>query len=480
MLYPKSHKRYIVVSFVIALFICWGNNCRQNIDSGVYDRIKAHIDTIKVINTHEHQRIRKEYKDQNFTFYTVLGSSYLKTDLVSAGAPVFKPEFINKANLDELWDMYGRYLDYCRNTSYYGHFLRGFQVLYGYNAPYFTKEGIASLSEQIAANYSDVDEWYAKAFEKAGFELMITDPYWDPFHIELDPRYFVMALNIDPIVISAGERKRLTVDKETATKSLIEDLYFQHSIYKYAKKDGVAINSLDDYLAYAEKLFQNALNKKPVSIKNSLAYFHSINYEDVPFAVAKELFDKSATSTLSDEEKKAIQDFMFHWIIKKSAESDLPIQIHTGYLAGNANTMENSRPTRLNNLFISYPKVKFVLFHGGYPWIGEFASLGKMFPNVYLDLVWLPQISREAAIRGFDEMLDTVPYNKFFWGGDCSLIEEATGSLEFGKEVAAQVLAARVEGGLMTEEVAKDVALKIFRENAIQFFKLKERLNREF
>lgn len=103
-----------------------------------------------------------------------------------------------------------------------------------------------------------------------------------------------------------------------------------------------------------------------------------------------------------------------------------------------------------------------------------------MFPNVTLDLVWLPEISREAAVIALDEMLDTVPYNKLFWGGDCGFIEESVGSLEFGKDIVAQVLAARVERGLMTDVVARDVALKIFRQNAIDFFKLEERLDREF
>jgi hypothetical protein len=69
-------------------------------------------------------------------------------------------------------------------------------------------------------------------------------------------------------------------------------------------------------------------------------------------------------------------------------------------------------------------------------------------------------------------MLDGVPYNKFFWGGDCQFIEESTGSLVFAKDVVSQVLAARVERGLMTEDVARDVARRIFRQNAIDFFKL--------
>jgi len=174
-------------------------------------------------------------------------------------------------------------------------------------------------------------------------------------------------------------------------------------------------------------------------VKNSMAYSRSLDYEDVSYEVARDLFNKPSAN-LSGEEAKKIQDFMFHWIIQKSIEYDLPIQIHTGYLAGNGNVLDNGKPVKLNNLFLKYPNAKFVLFHGGYPWTGEYAAFGKMFPNVYLDIVWLPQISREEAVHALDEMFDCVPYNKFFWGGDCAFIEESTGSLEFGKEVVAEVL----------------------------------------
>ena len=99
---------------------------------------------------------------------------------------------------------------------------------------------------------------------------------------------------------------------------------------------------------------------------------------------------------------------------QKAIENDLPVQIHTGYLAGNGNILDNGQPIKLNNLFLRYPQAKFVLFHGGFPWTGEVAALGKMFPNVYLDLVWLPQISREEAVSSLDVILDSVPYNKLF------------------------------------------------------------------
>ncbi|MCK4991192.1 MAG: amidohydrolase family protein, partial [Bacteroidales bacterium] len=212
---------------------------------------------------------------------------------------------------------------------------------------------------------------------------------------------------------------------------------------------------------------------------NSMAYSRSLDFEEVSYEVARELYERPS-SGLSEKEAKMIQDFMFHWIIQKSIEYDLPIQIHTGYLAGNGNQLDNGKPLKLNNLFLLYPGAKFILFHGGYPWTGEYAAFGKMFTNVYLDLVWLPQISREEAVQSLDEMLDAVPYNKFFWGGDCAFIEESTGSLEFGKSVVAEVLAKRIDRGLLTEDVAREIILKIFRENAIQVFALEERLDRSF
>jgi predicted TIM-barrel fold metal-dependent hydrolase len=151
----------------------------------------------------------------------------------------------------------------------------------------------------------------------------------------------------------------------------------------------------------------------------------------------------------------------------------MPVQIHTGYLAGNRGWLDNGQPMKLLNLFIKYPEAKFILFHGGYPWTGDYVALGKQFSNVYLDLVWLPQISKTAAIRTLNEMLDAMPYNKIMWGGDVLVIDDAVGSLELAKEVVATVLSERVEKGWMTEEVAMDVAKHIFRENAMDVFRLK-------
>ncbi len=460
----SSGKSYMFITIIIAIAGLSISCAKTKITT--YQQLREYLDTIKVINTHEHQRWFSQYDGHDINFYTLLNHSYLQADLISAGAPRFDTETINKGDLDALWVAYGASLDLSRNTSYYGHFLKGFNILYGYDEPSFNREGLQSLSQMIADHYKNRDDWYEEAFTKAGFEIMFVDQYWAPFNTDLDPRYFALVFNINNLVVATTQR----------TVKYREDAPLSASLYKLADHEGYSIKTLDDYLLFSDHLLRKFLDKKAVCLKNSMAYGRTLYYEDVSYEQANALFLRDSSS-LSPEEKKALEDFMFHWICEKSVEYDLPIQVHTGYLAGNGNNLENGRPTKLNNLFLKYIKAKFSLFHGGFPWVGEFAALGKTFPNVYLDLVWLPQISREAAVRGLDEMLDCVPYNKLFWGGDCHFIEESTGSLEFGKSVVAEVLGKRIERGLLTEEVAKDIALKIFRDNAIQFFKLQEKLN---
>ena len=457
----RRHSAGLVILITALLSFVWLQTGCEKEKSSVRDRLRSHIDTLKIVNTHEHQGLFAQYEGRELNFYSLLAHSYLKADLVSAGAPGLEAERINGGDLSALWKTYGPALDFSRNTSYYSHFLSGFRVLYGYREPYFTEPGIKSLSEKIALNYRNRDAWYAEAFKKAGFEVMFLDQYWAPFHADPDPKYFALVFNINNLVYAAAQR----------TLPPSDDVESRGYVYRLAEKEGYPIKTLDDYLNFAGHLIQLFHDHQAVCLKNSMAYSRTLEYEDVPLERAKTLFARDSSS-LSTAEKKALEDFMFHWIVGKAVEYDLPIQIHTGYLAGNANHLENGRPMKLENLFLKYGKARFSLFHGGYPWTGEFAALGKMFPNVYLDLVWLPQISREAAVRALDEMLDCVPGNKFFWGGDCHVIEESTGSLEFGKDVVAEVLAARVERGLMTEEAAKQIAQGIFRENAVRFFKL--------
>ena len=258
------------------------------------------------------------------------------------------------------------------------------------------------------------------------------------------------------LISEAAENKKITSNKD---------------LLKLMNQEVIVTKNLDDYTNLIDSVLNIFKRAGAVCIKSTLAYARTLEFEDVDYADANAVFNK--TVALNEKDKKQLEDFIFHHIIQRAIALDLPIQIHTGYLAGLRGKIDNGHPMKLVNLFIKYPQAKFMLFHGGYPWTGDFVALGKQFPNVYLDLVWLPQLSKTAAIRTLHEMLDAVPYNKILWGGDVSRIDDAVGSLELGKEVVATVLAERVEKGWMTEELAFDITHRIFHDNAIELFKLK-------
>ncbi len=71
-------------------------------------------------------------------------------------------------------------------------------------------------------------------------------------------------------------------------------------------------------------------------------------------------------------------------------------------------------------------------------------------------------------------MLDCMPYNKIFWGGDCHFIEETIGSLEFGKQTVCEVLAKRIENGQINETTAKEIISAVFGKNASKLYQLRE------
>jgi len=459
-------KRFLFISFMAGITTLAFQKCTSdNEDADLYQSILKFTDGIKVINTHEHQRRPDEFGLDSVNFYHILGQTYLYHDLVSSGLKQLNIQTSGVNDVDELWKQFGDPLNYSRTTSYYGHFIKGFQKLYDFDDLYFTEVNIPTLSAQIVKNYSDYPAWFNWAFQKAGFELIFLDRYWNSLECTIDQNYYAGVIHINEMVMASSNRPASGENLE--------------SIYKKASEEGQTMKTLKDYLNYCDILFQRNVENKAVVVKSSLAYARTIEFQDVSFEDANRLYAKPSGS-LSWKEAVIIQDYLFHWFVKKSIENNLPVQIHTGYLAGSGNHLENSDPLKLSNLIRRYPEANFVLFHGGYPWTSEFIALGKMFSNVYLDLVWLPQISREKAVLALDEMFDCVPYNKIFWGGDCAFIEESTGSLEFGKSVVAETLSKRIKRGLLTEDVALEIAERIFRENAVEVFRLEEILGRSF
>ena len=141
-------------------------------------------------------------------------------------------------------------------------------------------------------------------------------------------------------------------------------------------------------------------------------------------------------------------------LVELSATHDLPFQIHTGH-----GRLQGSNPLLLLDLIEANPKTKFILFHGGYPWVGETGAIVlRHGPHVWVDSVWLPTISPTMARRALHEWLEVMPSDRILWGADCNHAEGIYGATVATRRVLAEVLAEKVDRGDLLEEHARGSA----------------------
>ena len=134
--------------------------------------------------------------------------------------------------------------------------------------------------------------------------------------------------------------------------------------------------------------------------------------------------------------------------------------------AGNWGSMEGCSPAPLAELLQAFRQARFDLSHAGFPYLREGAVLAKTFPNVYLNMSWLHIISPFGARLDLREWLEMVPHNKIIaFGDDLQHVEAVYGHAQMARGNFAWALAAAIEAGVMTEEVALDVARAAFHDN---------------
>jgi len=432
-------------------------------ESELYKRIRAEIETISLIDTHEHLVSEDTRLSQKIDFFYWF-QHYASSDLVSAGMSEQTLEELRDPEqpLDERWAEFAPTWAHVRTTAYGRALLLAARDLFEIDD--INEATYRELSAKISA--SNHNGWYDHVLkERANIDLSILDllEVRDPTPLEeIDRRFFAPVLRVDDFV---------------TPYNIVE-------LRALERKTGVTIHSLNDLLRAIDAAFERAVAAGVVGLKMGQAYRRSLHFEKVARADAERVFNQlgrypvaldvfTQPPPLSWTEVKPLHDYLMHQVIRRAIEHHLPIQIHTGLQEGNGNVLANSNPLHLVNLLIEYREARFDLFHAGYPYQGEMATLGKNFPNAYVDLCWVHVISPWVARQTLHEWIETVPANKIFgFGGDYIFVEGAYAHSRMARDNVAQVLAEKVEVGYLDEGEAVALAHKLLRENAVQFFHL--------
>jgi predicted TIM-barrel fold metal-dependent hydrolase len=135
--------------------------------------------------------------------------------------------------------------------------------------------------------------------------------------------------------------------------------------------------------------------------------------------------------------------------------------------------LSGSSPMHLAPILESHSDVTFDIFHGGYPWVHEVAALAHNYPNVRLNLTWLPQLTTSVAVAALKEWLQVAGGGRrLSWGGDCVLVEEAYGALLAARHTIAKALAELVDEGYAELESAIETARAILHEGGAETYRL--------
>jgi len=426
----------------------------------IYRQLRSEIARIPVIDTHEHIVSEKSRRENPLT---PLSLGYVGCNLCGAGASDEEAEAVENASVDleRAREVFLKYYPFTRTTGYGRAIERTLRDVFGIEK--LDRESFELLREKIRNGVSD--GYYEKWFKgKLNIQAVILDSD-SPDHEEYPP-FFYHSLRQWKYFALADSREDLEKLEELSGVSI-------HS----------AAQMRDAMWAYLENLVKKW---NTVALKNHLAYERSIYFERSSLAQAERAFDlffsrKYAhhasswirTPHLSRGELLPLQNFLVHESLRFAEEFDLAYQIHTGLQAGYTNEITDARPTLLLNLFREYRRVRFMLFHGGFPYCREWGVLGKNFPNVYLDLCWMHIISPATCIQMLDEWLDYVPHNKIFgFGGDLNMAESVYGHLEIARDNIARALAIKVSRSDFDTETALEIAGNMLYHNPRRGFKL--------
>lgn len=429
--------------------------------ASLYESLFAQISQLPVIDTHEHLWWNEEdsYRHETDVLQEYL-SHYLRSDVISAGLRPADLQTVLDPRLPiaQRWAVVEPYWEASRYTGYGRALDLSVRAIYGIDGVRRdTVEALneAFLRERRPGHYRHVLR------DLCNIQTSLLDVW--TFRLEGENDLFRRV----------WQPMNLISLSEPDGRGIIPELEQRH---------GVQIKTLEDWLEAFERELDDVLARYDMRVlKCAIAYRRPLRFEEVEHNRAKALFADTwrdwrragAHEAVMMQFPQELQDYLMHHLMRLASARHLTIQFHTGLLEGNGNTLSNSDPSLLTDLFLKYPDVDFDLFHISYPYQGVACALAKMFPNVFVDMCWAHIISPSACVAALHDFLDAIPYNKISgFGGDYLFADGVYGHLLLSRQNISRVLAQKVEQGVFGEDKALDIARALYYDNPKRIFQM--------
>ncbi len=434
--------------------------------SPVFDRMLAHISTLPVIDCHEHMA-GPRYLMRFTEPITALIAGYLRHDLRSAGADEKTMQMFLDPDVptDTKWPRFEPVWNRTEHTAYAHVTKLILRDVYGVNE--MSLAALRRVGEQLAARDED---FYWNTLDAVNIRVVLADVLgWQPGDFskflsgeQVFPDRWRLLL---PLPLFHVLRQDDTDARDWAGVQRIGGWADRH------------ITSMDEFLEAVFEVFRQAKSRGALGMKDQCAYSRSLHYEVVPRCDAERIFNRllaDPRTVLGWPDARPLDDFLFHQYMRFARELDMPVQIHTGHMAGTYNRVDKANAALFSTVLELHQDVYFDLFHGNWPYMSDMLFLIKNYPNTALDLCWLYIIDPLYAEELLKRALVSVPHAKIHaFGGDYpDCPEYSAASLKIAHQVMAAALTDLIERGWLEEEDACNLAADWLFNGPNRFFKL--------
>jgi hypothetical protein len=253
---------------------------------------------------------------------------------------------------------------------------------------------------------------------------------------------------------------------------------------RYLQESGLAAAppTLD---AYLKNVVTATLERQraagAVAEKFEIAYLRSFDFGDPPRAVVDKIYARwIAGGRPEPAAYKLLQDFLFRYIAMECGRLGMPVHLHVLGAVGSYFSIAGVNPLLLEPVFNDrrLRKTKFVMLHGGWPYVRETAALLQK-PNVYADIscqdILFPPHTQAQWLR---EWLEFVPDKVLFgtdaygFSGDMGWPEAAWIASHDARLALGIALTNMVADGEISSVRAVEIARLVLRGNAEKLYGL--------
>lgn len=419
--------------------------------SARYHEIRAFLDRIPIISTHDHfdgetPRINDPVKFLLSNYYSAdykVALRGMRNRPTGSRSEVFRQVYAKS-----------------RFTSYAKCIETVLRDIYGLDAS-MSDENLAKLGQMLEAKG---DDYYDQIIEKCRIKASIVNlkagaydvtPFTDLIAGKKLPKagcYYVIPIspycevaNYDEIILRSAGLGRTPV-------------------------------CLDDYLEAIDLFVDKCVKAGAIGFKDMTSYRRTIAYQNVTYAAAESVFNHMISrprDSFANEERAVLCDYLANHFFKLAARYDLPVQIHTGHMAGMYNDIRKANAIHLLDTLELHKDTRFDIFHANWPYMDDVLFIGKNYPNAVLNLCWTQAVDPVFSIEFIKRAIMTMPHAQIFaFGADTRQPEWIYAFLKIAKDNTAQALAELVESNWMTVDEACGVALDMFYNNPNEFYGL--------